>query len=267
MSWRLVRTLFRVGFAEMVAYRAEIIVWILTATMPIPSLLIWDRVIEDGAVGRFDRAAIARYFAAGLIIRQLTGAWVVWDLNEKIRTGALMPELLRPIHPLFLPVAENLAALPTRVVVLLPLVAAIVFVRPELVAWPTDGPGLVILPLIAVSILLAWALTFTIQAAFGCLAFFTGQSLGLWQFWFGLWMLLSGYMLPAELIPGWLGSVNQGSPFRAAFGVPVEMASGLLGGAEAGWAIGLQILWLIAAGLVLRGLWSLGLRRWEATGT
>jgi ABC-2 type transport system permease protein len=263
---RVFPALFRLGLAQMVAYRAEIVVWILTATLPILSLLVWDRVVDGGPVGRFDRGAFARYFAVGLVVRQLTGAWVVWDLNEKIRTGALTQELLRPIHPLLLPMAENLAALPTRVVVLTPLILGIVLARPELLQWPDAAAGLLTIPAAILSLCLAWAVTFTIQAAFGCLAFFTGQSLGIWQLWFGLWMLLSGYMIPAELIPGPLGASAAWLPFRAAFGVPVEIAAGLHGTADLLPLLALQLLWLTVALVVFRRVWRAGVRRWESTG-
>ena len=49
-------TLLRVGFAEAVAYRAEILVWMLTTTMPLIRLALWTAVAARGA----GRAASAR---------------------------------------------------------------------------------------------------------------------------------------------------------------------------------------------------------------
>ena len=37
-------TLVRVGFAESVAYRAEMLVWMLTMTMPLVSLALWSAI-------------------------------------------------------------------------------------------------------------------------------------------------------------------------------------------------------------------------------
>ena len=41
-------TLFRVGLVEIVAYRAEFLVWILTTNMPLVMLAIWHAVAADG---------------------------------------------------------------------------------------------------------------------------------------------------------------------------------------------------------------------------
>jgi ABC-2 type transport system permease protein len=48
-------TLLRVGLSEVVAYRAEFLVWILTTNMPLVMLAIWHAVAADGPVGRFDQ--------------------------------------------------------------------------------------------------------------------------------------------------------------------------------------------------------------------
>ena len=42
--FRAFPTLLRIGFAEAVAYRAELVIWVLTATAPLISMFIWDRV-------------------------------------------------------------------------------------------------------------------------------------------------------------------------------------------------------------------------------
>lgn len=267
MRWfRLVRALLRVGVAEMVAYRAEVVLWILTATVPILSLLIWDRAVDEGPIGRFDRAGLARYFTVGLVVRQLCGAWVVWDLNERIRTGSLSPELLRPMHPVLRDAATNVAAIPTRVTVLVPLVAALVAFRPELAAMPEGRPIHLLLPLFSISVVLAWAATFLSQVTFGCLAFFTGQSGAIWQLWFGAWMLLSGYIVPTELFPSAIAEVLKYLPFRAALGTPTEIGSGLWAPAECLPLLGVQSLWVAFWYGSARVAWRSGIRRYEAVG-
>ena len=55
-------TLLRVGISEVVAYRAEFVVWILTTNMPLVMLAIWRAVAADGPVGRFDQRAFTAYY-------------------------------------------------------------------------------------------------------------------------------------------------------------------------------------------------------------
>ena len=118
---RALPTLFRVGFAEAVAYRAEMLVWVLATTMPLIMLALWSAVADDAPVGRFDQADFVAYFLATFIVRQLTGAWVAWQMSFEVRTGTLAMRLLRPLHPMVSYAVENLAAMPLRLVVALPV--------------------------------------------------------------------------------------------------------------------------------------------------
>lgn len=96
---RAAPALLRVGFASMVAYRAEMVVWILTATMPLVMLALWDAAAAEGPLMGFGQAEFARYFTVTLIVRQLTGAWIVWELNEQGRQAApahLLVQLPQP---------------------------------------------------------------------------------------------------------------------------------------------------------------------------
>ena len=197
--------LLRAGLADVVAYRAELVIWILSATMPVIMMLVWDAVAAGGAIeaaggGTFDQATFARYFAASLLARQLTAAWVVWELNEEIRTGRLSPWLLKPVSPLAWYASENVAAMPFRAVVLVPILGVIVWWRPA--AWA--GVPWEALPWLALSLALGWGINFLVQVSFGSIAFLIDRSLGLWHIWFGLWSLLSGYLFPLALLPGWM---------------------------------------------------------------
>ncbi|MCB9760703.1 MAG: ABC-2 family transporter protein [Alphaproteobacteria bacterium] len=262
MRTRDLPTLMKVGFAAMVAYRAEMLIWILTVTAPIISLLVWDRVAEGGPMGRFDQATLGRYFLATIVVRQFSGAWIAWVLNYEIRTGGLNAPLLKPSNPLWYYVAENLASHPFRLVVLVPLLGLLVLWRPEFAFIP--DPTALALGVTAVA--LAWAINFASQVAFGALAFRLQQSLGLFNTWFGLSMLLSGYLFPLELAPRWARPVLNALPFRAMVATPVETLTGLRGPAEALQAVGVQALWLGFFTALAALLWRRGIRHYEAVG-
>ena len=256
-------SLLRVGFAEMVAYRAEVVIWILTASAPLIMLAVFDRVADDGPVSGFERGDFAAYFVAVLIVRQLTSAWVVWELNEKIRTGGLSPALLKPLHPLAWYAASTVATVPFRLVVMIPLVGLLWLWRPEM----RFGLSLAALPPLVLSLALAWVMNFAIQCSFGCLAFWMGQSIGIFGVWFGLWSLFSGYIIPIDLLPGGIADVAAYLPFRALLSAPVEIALGRTSGASAlGTTLALQVFWAGVAVLIARAVWTRGIARYEAYG-
>src|SRR5206468_2555692 len=109
---RALPTLLRIGVAETVAYRGEMLVWILTTTQPLIMMGLWTAVARDSPFGGYTPAGFSAYFLATLIVRQLTGNWVAWQMSEEVRTGVMAMRLLRPIHPFFAIAASHVAAIP-----------------------------------------------------------------------------------------------------------------------------------------------------------
>lgn len=259
---RALPTLFRVGFADLVAYRAEMAIWVLSATMPLIMLALWNAVAAEGPVAGYGQVEIARYFAATLVVRQLTGAWILWQLNYQIRTGALSPMLLRPLNPLAYEAATMITAMPFRMVVLAPLLAALVAWRPELLKVPSLGA----FGLFLVSVSLAWMMSFLVQALFAMVAFWLDQSMGLFGVWFAAWGLLSGYVAPTAMFPDWIQPVLDWLPFRGMLGLPVEILGGFLGVREALPEVGIQLGWVAVLGALAVFTWKRGIRRYGAFG-
>lgn len=257
---RALPTMFRVGWADIVAYRAEMVIWILTSSMPLVMLALWNAAAADGPIGRFGQAEFARYFAVNLVVRQITGGWIMWEMNWLIRSGGLSPWLLKPVPMPLYNLSMTLAAIPFRLVVLAPMLGALVWWRPE-VAF---APSLETLLLFGVSLALAWVLSWLIQLVFGILAFWMEQTSGLFAAYFAVWSLLSGYFLPLELLPSGVEKVSRFLPFHPSMGAPVD----LLLGADAHPArtLGLQAAWIAAAYALVRLLWARGIKRYGAYG-
>lgn len=259
---RALPDVFRVSLAGVVAYRAEMVIWILTSTMPLIMLAMWNAVVEEAPLMGFGPTEITRYFAATLVVRQLTSSWLLWELNHDIRTGGLSMKLLRPMHPLWVHAADMIAAMPTRVVVLLPLLLGLVAWRPELVAAPPAWSLLLFLP----SVFLAWLLGFLVQAAFACLAFWLEQTQGLFGLWFGAWMLLSGYLAPLEMFPEQAHTALTLLPFRGMLAAPVELLSGTVTASSALLDLGVQVGWVVIGLGCVSFLWNRGIARYGAYG-
>jgi ABC-2 type transport system permease protein len=261
-SARAIPTMLRVGFAEAVAYRAEMIVWILSTTMPLVMLALWSAVARDAPIGRFGQERFVAYFLAMFIVRQLTGSWMSWLINLEVRQGTLALRLLRPVHPLLSYAMTSLAELPVRSLLAVPLatVAIVVFARGELSRDP------LVWAIWALSIAGGWLITLMVNFAIGILALFLESSTKVMDVWLALFFVFSGYMVPVELFPPALRTAIDWMPFRYQLGLPVELMTGLHGRAEALVLLGRQ--WAMAAALlgVVTLLWRAGLRRFAAYG-
>jgi ABC-2 type transport system permease protein len=255
-------TLLRVGFAEAVAYRAEMIVWLLSSTMPLVSLALWSAVAASGPVRGFTQHGLDAYFLADLVVRQLTGSWLVWEMNQEIRTGTLSRRLLKPLHPLVAYSAENLAALPMRALLSSPiaLLALVVIGRASALTSP------LMLLLWVTSIAGAWLINFFAMATIGALAFFLESSLALFELWLVAFMILSGYLIPLDLFPPGLRALTYALPFRYTIALPVEILTGLSDVPRAVRGLAAQWAYVAAFGAAAMVAWRAGIRRFSAYG-
>jgi ABC-2 type transport system permease protein len=259
---RAIPTLLRVGVAETVAYRAEFLVWILTTTQPLIMMGLWTSVARGSSFKRYTAQDFVAYYLAALIVRQLTGNWVAWQISEEIRTGTMSMRLLRPLHPFVAFTASHVAAIPFRGLVALPI-AGVLLIGSGASAL-TRAP--LQLALLAPSLALAWLITFSILFALGSLAFFVTKAMALLNLYFGLFSLLSGYLLPLELLPGPIARIAAWSPFRFMLSVPVELMTREISTAELATLMAGQVGWAAAMLALALWLWRLGIRRFEAVG-
>jgi ABC-2 type transport system permease protein len=254
--------MLRVHFSEVVAWRAEMLVWVLAYTMPLIMLALWSAVAREAPVGRFGEREFRAYFLATLVFRLLVASWAVWEMNFEIREGKIAARLLRPIHPLLSYAAQQSAAFPMRLVLATPIVVvSLLWVG---VGAITSDP--VQLLLVPVTLLGAWAVTFLIMIVIGSLAFRWESALGVFDLWLGLYFVFSGYLMPLELLPTGLQAVVRWLPFPYMLSFPVENVLGLIDRAETFRALGIQWGWALVLLFAALGSWRSGVRRYSAYG-
>ncbi|HWO20457.1 MAG TPA: ABC-2 family transporter protein [Kofleriaceae bacterium] len=259
---RAIPTLLRVGVAETVAYRAEFLIWILTTTLPLVMLALWTSVASERAFRSYSSEDFVAYYLAVLIVRNLTGTWVAWQVSEDVRMGSMSMRLLRPLHPFVAYAASHLAAVPFRSLVVLPIAGVLLLSSgaSSLTREPVQ------LALIVPSLALAWLITFSLLFALGALAFFITKAMALLNLYFMTFSLFSGYLLPQDLLPGWIARAAAVLPFRYMLGVPVELMTRAHAPGEVRNLMLGQLAWAAVSLVVALRVWRLGVRRYEAVG-
>ena len=259
---RAIPTLLRVGMAETVAYRAEFLVWMLTTTMPLVMLALWTSVASEAPFRSYSSEDFVAYYLAVLIVRNVAGTWVTWQVSEEVRMGVMSMRLLRPLHPFVAFAVGHLAAVPFRGLVVLPMAGVLLLGSgaSSLTREPLQ------LALTVPSLALAWLITFSFMFALGALAFFITKTMALLNLYFMMFGLFSGYLLPQDLLPGWIARTAEILPFRYMLGVPVELMTRAHAPDEVLRMLLGQLAW---AGVSLVGalwVWRLGIKRYEAVG-
>jgi ABC-2 type transport system permease protein len=255
-------TLLRIGVAEVVAYRAEFLVWILTTNMPLVMLALWHAVAADGPVGRFDQRQFTAYYLGVLVVRLATSNWMAWQMSMEIRDGTLSAKLLRPIHPLYAYGAEQLAAVPMRILVVSPIVVGLLITASDRLVRHDPTVLLVLLA----SLLGAWLLMYFFMVLLGSLTFYVDSAMGVFELWIGVHGIFSGYLIPLEVLPGWVAKLAAVLPFRFMLAFPVEALVGLLSPAQALRQLAVQWLYVAVVGLLALRCWRAGVRRFAAFG-
>ena len=97
-------------------------------------------------------------------------------------------------------------------------------------------------------------------------AFWTTRSFSFWEIWIGLTFLLGGQVAPVELLPGFVQNLATALPMRYTLGFPIEVLLNRLDAGELALGFALQLVWLIAAALIVRQVWRAGIRQYSAVG-
>jgi ABC-2 type transport system permease protein len=256
------RALLRIGLLEALAYRGQMLLWVLTSTMPLIMLALFSAVASEAPLGHYGQSELVAYYLATFVVRQLTSSWVAWDINMEVRDGTLATRLLRPVHPLLAYAADGVAAMPLRLAVSIP-VAAILLV---LVGARQLSSDPAIWLLWCVSIVGAWLLSLFVSCTIGALAFYMESSIKVMDVWLAAFLVFSGYLVPIDLFPARLRAVLDYLPFRYQIGLSVELMTGAHARAEALGLVGRQWVFVVVAGLLMMTLWRRGIARFAAYG-
>ena len=259
---RVFGALFRVSLAEAAAYRLESFVWLLSTTMPLVMLSLFAAVAAEAPVGRFTQEGFIAYFLSTFIVRTTTGSWASWQMNMDIRDGSLAVKLLRPVPPLWSYATDNLAALPLRGVVAIP-VATCIFLFSGKGAWTTDP---VLWAFWLVAMVGTWLCNILTNLSIGCLTFFLESTLKIIDLYTVCFFLASGYLIPLEVFPESAAKVLRYLPFHFQLGLPVEIMTGAWTRSEALGFLGMQWAYVAFLAGLTQLLLKRGLRRFAAFG-
>jgi ABC-2 type transport system permease protein len=153
-----------------------------------------------GRPGGYDRQQLATYVWVGQGLLTVVALWGWNDLSERIRTGDVIADLLRPVSPVINYLAQDLGraghGMLTRFIP--PLVVGAIFFPLYVPArWAT-------VPLFALSILFAIVGSFACRYLVNATAYWLHDARGpviLWTLSSGV---LAGLYFPLRLLPDWL---------------------------------------------------------------
>ncbi|MEM1367706.1 MAG: ABC-2 family transporter protein [Cyanobacteria bacterium P01_H01_bin.15] len=243
----------------MLEYRAEIILWALSGTLPLILMGVWVKAADSGDFG-FTATEFARYFFCLYVIRQFTTIWVIWEFEKEIVQGTLSLRLLQPIDPVWHHVTRHLAEKLTRIPFVVLLTGLFFWLYPA-AAWLPNAMQIISC---IIAIVLAFALRFVIQYTFAMLAFWTERASAIQQFWFLFYIFLSGTLAPLTVFPENIQTLVLWTPFPYTLYFPVALLMGIP--VPIGRGLVAITLWGLGFFLLNRWLWKQGLKKFSGMG-
>nr|WP_244162055.1 ABC-2 family transporter protein [Micromonospora eburnea] len=237
------------GFRRYATYRQATVAGAVTNSV-FGLLRYYVFLAAAGATGRvagYDRAQLATFVWVGQGLLAVVLIWGWTELADRIRTGDVAADLLRPVHPVTSYLATDLgrAGFASLARLLPPVLIGLFFFD----VYLPRRPGT--LPLFALSVLLAVVVCFGCRYLVNTTAYWLQDVRGPLILWTLCSGVLAGLYFPLGFLPGWLEALlRYGTPFPSLLQIPLDVlverdpAPAQLGlvGVQVGWAVALLVL-------------------------
>ena len=247
-------------------YRAEAVIWFLFDVLPpIMMAFLWLAAYEGQAsVAGYGLGEMLLYTLGVMVLRNVITTHAEWAIDFDIRQGVLSNNLVRPFNTWTLWFLLDTAWRGVRGLLVGPVVlGCLVWLLPYLEAPTVDWRRL---PLLVVSLALAYLVCFFSKCCVGFMSFWLTDIFGVSGLWEIAAYIFGGMLVPLDLLPTPLRAVAAILPFQYIYYVPLSLMLGRLEGTELILALAVQLGWVAALALLAWAIWRRGLRRYEAFG-
>ena len=255
-------TTMRTSISTQFQYRAANYLYMIgMVAEPVIYLVVWSTIArqQGGSVDGFTPGDFAAYYIVWTLVRNMNIVFTPYGWEFRIREGELSGMLLRPIHPIHFDLAYFAGWKFVVIVLWLPIavVLSIAF-RPSLDVTVAE------VATFAVAIWGAYLIRSFNLWLLGMVTFWTTRVSALYDVYFVAELLLSGRLVPLELMPRWTERLAEVLPFKWTFGFPIEALTGRLSGGELLRGLAMQVLWITIGVVALRFVWRIAVRRYSA---
>lgn len=251
---------------DALTYRASAVVWMLVDFIPsVVMILVWKAAYSGRTqVGGYSLSEMITYYLLTGIISGALTSHAEWTFNWEVRDGRLTPQLARPIHYPLVVICRETGWLITKFVVGLPVFLLLVYIFRDYFLIPLlSGETWLGLAVVA---FLGYVILSEIGACLGCISLWTVEAAGMFGLWWSASSVLSGSLLPMELLPRPLYALAYVMPYRWTAYFPVRVLLGKISETEIWHGALFQLGWVAVLTLLLAVLWKAGTRRYEGWG-
>lgn len=246
----LIKNKFLSNFAYRVDLYLRIIFQIIVLFIQIP---LWRAVLgQDSAEYR----EMITYVIISTLISSVTASGVIEKINQKIRTGEVAMDLIKPINFVSYIFCDNLGDNLFKIIFEVVPVMCV-----GIVLFGLSAPQNSMIVLFIISTLLAFLLNFLMSLTLGFVAFWYLSVWHLARLLEDSIKLLGGSVIPLWYFPSMLHSLANFLPFKYIFYVPISIYLGKYTINESVVLIIEQVIWCIIISLISLIVWQKGKKK------
>lgn len=258
---RKLKAVFSILFKDNLNYRAQAVIWILTAVFPtMTTAYVWVAASGGRSVGQFNQASLIVYFLGAIILANITTSAIGFDMGQEIKDGKLSFYLVRPLDYFSYQFIANLSWRLFRSLIFVPflLVLVAIYFRDFAATSVHIDATLILL------IIMGHLISFFIGFAIGSVALFLEESRAVTTLFLLANLMLSGQLVPVSLMPPFLRTSAEILPFHFVMSVPLEYFVGHTQSVQALLLSG--VVWMAVLFLIGQLVYRTGLKHYSAIG-
>jgi len=255
-------TAMRTAVQAQLQYRVNQYFWMLGwIAEPVIYLVVWTTIAEQsgGSVDGNTAGYFAAYYIVWTLVRNMNFGLSTYAWEWRIREGILSGQLLRPLHPIHYDLAFFAGWKFVAIALWIPIAIAL-----SLLFEPTLDPSMLEVVVFAVAIWGAYLIRSLNLWALGTVNFWTTRGAALSELYIVVELLLSGRLVPLQLLPDWAQTLAGVLPFKWTFYFPIEALIGDLSQAELAEGLAMQVFWTAVGTALVTVMWRRGIRRYSA---
>lgn len=245
-------TLAKLCFRQQVQYKWNLVFQVAGNFLRIYiKICIWQALLQVGGGGNTDFKTMAAYSVMGEIVFLLTNSHVAADLSDRVRTGLISVDLIRPVslkwYFFFRQTGENIYYF-----IFEGLTVTIV----SFLICKLSVPPVIVAAEFSICLILGMLIMFHIQYMIGLFTFWMKDGTYSRMITDALFVLFSGVEIPLWFYPEWLKTISVLFPFRFVAYEPISIWLGLSSQSRVGNILFMQLLWLIVLVIMEKLLWN-----------
>ena len=256
--------IIKIGIKTTLQYRVEMYLWLIIDIIPMLSMVVlWLAVYSKGQViSGYNLDQMISYYIIGYFVNSIISVHIEEYWVEQIRQGNISFILLKPFPFKIFAVLEEVS---WKFIYAILVIFPTVFIATQIVDI-FYFPNFTQIMLLLTSLLIGFAIDaiFSFFVIAGGFIFNQAHSLSHLK-WMLTW-ILSGAMIPYELMPTWLSKLSKVLPFQHVFNTPLRLY--LNPGPLSHYLPTLiqSILWVLGLLLVLEIFWKYAIKNYSAVG-